>query len=167
MTDETDTSVRIFDVETRFQTMARRPGGVPRDEALEEANVSIEAMKPGFDEWADGELRELSQAVERARSGAPTGQWLETASLHARAVRDVGTTMGSELLTFVADSLCEILEAIEGGSGWDSESLVCHLDALMLVRQPDYRGLGALDLPELTRGLRRLAERISTAQTHI
>jgi hypothetical protein len=167
MTDETDTGVRIFDVETRFQTMARRPGGVSRDAAIEEANVSIEQMKPGFDEWAHGELQELSEAVERARAGAPTEDWLETASFHARAVRDVGTTMGSELLTFVADSLCEILEAIEGGSGWDSESLVCHLDALMLVRQPEYRGMGALDLPELTRGLRRLAERISTAQTHI
>jgi hypothetical protein len=36
----------------------------------------------------------------------------------------------------------------------------------MLVRQPAYRGMGPLELPELTRGLRRLAERISTAQSY-
>jgi hypothetical protein len=166
MSEQTSTEVRIFDVETRFQTMARRPGGISRDAAIEEANASIELMKPGFDEWAAGELHELSQAIERARSAAPTEEWLEAASVHARAVRDVGTTMGSELLTFVADSLCEILEAIEAGSGWDAETLVCHLDALMLVRQPAYRGMGPLELPELTRGLRRLAERISTAQSY-
>ena len=166
MSDQTSTQVRVFDVETRFQTMARRPGGISRDTAIEEANASIEMMKPDFDEWAAGELHELSRAIERARAGAPNEEWLEAASLHARAVRDVGTTMGSELLTFVADSLCEILEAIEAGSDWDAETLVCHLDALMLVRQPAYRGMGPLELPELTRGLRRLAERISTAQSY-
>jgi hypothetical protein len=167
MNEQTDNQIRIFDVETRFQTMARRPGGASREEAIEEANHTIEQLKPGFAEWAEGELQELAKAVECARAGEPPEQWLEAASLHARAVRDVGTTMGSELLTFVADSLCEILDAIEAGSGWDADTLVCHLDALMLVRQPDYRGMGPLELPELTRGLRRLAERICTAQTHV
>ena len=166
MSEETDSQVRVFDVETRFQSMAKRPGGVARGVAIEEANLSIERMKPGFGEWAEGELHELATAIERARTGEPNEEWLEAASLHARAVRDVGTTMGAELLTFVADSLCEILEAIEAGSGWDLDTLVCHLDALMLVRQPQYRGMGPLELPELTRGLRRLAERISTAQSH-
>ncbi len=167
MTEETDNQVREFDVETRFQTMARRPGGLPRDTAIEEANFSVEQMKPGFGEWAEGELQELSKAIERARAGDAKDEWLEPASVHARAVRDVGTTMDCELLTFVADSLCEILEAIEAGSGWDLDTLVCHLDALVLVRQPQYRGMGPLELPELTRGLRRLAERISTAQSHV
>jgi len=164
--NENTAQARVFDVETRFQTMARRPGGVARDVAIEEANLSIEQMKPGFGEWAEGELTELSQAIERARAGEPNEEWLEAASLHARAVRDVGTTMGSELMTFVADSLCEILEAIEAGSDWDADTLVCHLDALMLVRKPAYRGMGPMELPELTRGLRRLAERISTAQSY-
>jgi hypothetical protein len=111
-------------------------------------------------------LHDLARAIERARSGESKTEWLEAASIRARAVRDVGTTMGAELLTFVADSLCEILDAIEAGLGSDADTLVCHLDALMLVRQPQYRGMGPLELPELTRGLRRLAERISTAQSH-
>jgi hypothetical protein len=166
MTEEANSQVRIFDVETRFHTMALQPGGLPRDAAIAEANHSIEQMKPGFDEWVGTELHDLARAIERARSGESKTEWLEAASIRARAVRDVGTTMGAELLTFVADSLCEILDAIEAGLGWDADTLVCHLDALMLVRQPQYRGMGPLELPELTRGLRRLAERISTAQSH-
>lgn len=166
MSDETANDIRIFDVETRFQTMARRPGGLPRDKAIEEAKVSIEQMKPGFGDWAEKELHDLSEAIAQARAGEPTEVWLEKASLHCRAVRDVGTTMDAELVTFVADSLCDIFEAIENGSRWDAESLLCHLDALMLVRQPEYRGMGPQDLPELSRGLRRLAERVSTSQSH-
>ena len=166
MTEETDSQVRVFDVETRFHAMARRPGGLPREAAIQEADLNIEQMKPGFDEWVATELHELAKAIERARSGEPEAGWLESAGLRARAVRDVGTTMDCELLTFVADSLCEILDAIEAGSEWDADTLVCHLDALMLVRQPQYRGMNPLELPELTRGLRRLAERLGTAQSH-
>ena len=164
--DETaDKEIRVFHVETRFQTMARRPGGVPREQAIDEANLHVERMKPGFDEWLESELGELCQAIERAQAGEAKDAWLEAAGLRSRAIRDVGTTMDAELLTFVTDSLCEILDAIEAGSDWDADTLVCHLDALMLVRQPEYRGMSPDRLPELTRGLRQLAERISTAQS--
>lgn len=164
MSDDTEAEARIFDVETRFQTMARRPGGVPRDQAIEHANGSIDEMKPGFDEWAGNELHGLSDAIAQARAGMPVDTWLEKAGLHCRAVRDVGTTVDAELVTFVADSLCDILGAMEAGSKCDVDTLLCHLDALMLVRQPAYRGMSPEQLPELTRGLRRLAERVSTAQ---
>jgi hypothetical protein len=95
MSEETDSQVRVFDVETRFQSLAKRPGGVARGVAIEEANLSIERMKPGFGDWAESELHELSTAIERARTGEPNEEWLEAASLHARAVLDVGTTMGA------------------------------------------------------------------------
>jgi hypothetical protein len=164
MHEPTDNESRVFDVETRYQTMARRPGGIPREQAIEEADLHVERMKPGFDEWLDSELGALAEAIGRAGMGAAKEEWLEAAELHSRTVRDVGTTMDAELLTFVANSLCEILDAIEAGSDWDADTLVCHLDALTLVRQPEYRGMGPDHVPELTHGLRRLVERISTAQ---
>ncbi len=164
MDEPTENGIRVFDVETRFQTMARRPGGIPRQQAIDEAHAHVEQMKPGFDEWLESELGALAEAIGRAQTAESKEEWLQAAELRSRAIRDVGTTMGAELLTSVADSLCDILDAIDAGAVWDADTLACHLDALMLVRQPEYRGMGPHHLPELTDGLRRLADRISTAQ---
>lgn len=157
-----DSSVRIFPVETRFQSLARQPGGVPREAAIKAAAAKIEEMKPGFDDWIDNELQSLAQALALAQAGKPASEWIEAAERHSRHVRDVGTTMGSELLTFIADSLCEILSAIEAGADCNIDSINCHFDALMLARQPNYRGLRPDQVPELTNGLRRVADRVSS-----
>ena len=50
---------RIFAVDTRFQQMARRPGGLPREKAIEQAASKIDDAKPGYDVWLRTELQEL------------------------------------------------------------------------------------------------------------
>jgi len=42
MVKETTPEARLFFVDTRFQKMARRPGGVPRDRAIEQAQKYID-----------------------------------------------------------------------------------------------------------------------------
>lgn len=160
MADET-TQARIFDVETRFHQLAKRPGALPRDKAIEEAVATIEEKKPGFDQWVLVEMQGLAAAIDTARTGAAPEKWAERANVHSRNMRDVGTTMDAELLTFIADALCEVLDGIEAGLPYDLATLVCYFDALILVRQPEYRGVGPEQVPELTRGLRRIAERFS------
>jgi hypothetical protein len=165
MADDQSEDVRIFPVETRFQQMARQPGGVPRDQALRQAFAAVEEIKPGFDAWLDGEMQSLVDAVAHAQAGKPTAEWAETANLYSRHMRDVGTTMGYELLSFVANSLCEVLDAIEAGIPCNFESVTCHLDALMLARQPEYRALSPEQLPELAAGLRSVADRVSVGHS--
>lgn len=162
MADET-IEARVFDVETRFQQLAKRPGALPRDKAIEEAVASIEEKKPGFDEWVLMEMQGLAAAIDTARTGAAPDKWVEGANVHSRNLRDVGTTMGAELVTFVADALCEVLDGIEAGLAYDLDTLICYFDALILVRQPNYRGISPGQVPELTRGLRRIADRFSIA----
>jgi len=65
------------------------------------------------------------------------------------------------LLTFIADSLCEILDATKGGASFDLESVACHVDALMVVKKKSYRGLKPEQLPELTDGLRKVVQRLN------
>jgi len=161
MSDASQGDARIFDVETRYQQMAKRPGGVPREKAIQEAISSIESKKSTFDDFVHKEMQGLASAIDTARAGASPVKWAGKANLHSRAMRDVGTTMGAELLTCVADSFCEVLDAIEEGAAYDLDTLACHFDSLMLVRQPEYRGVRPDQVPELIRGLRRLAERIS------
>lgn len=164
MAENADPTARIFPVDTRFQKMARRPGGVPREQAIESAQAEIEQIKPGFEDWLDRELRDL---IENAHAGDAKPDWIEAANFHSRQLRDLGATMGFELLSFVADSLCELLDSIAAGGVCNMDSIVCHTDALILSRQVSHRHLKPEQVPELIRGLRQVTKRATIYPTTI
>lgn len=165
MRTNSDKSVRVFPVETEFQKLARREGGVPREKAIEQANATVEEVKPGFEDWLAGELESLSSIVKKVQSGEAGANWADLANRHCRQVRDVGTTMGFMLLTFIAGSLSEVLDEITGGAEYNMDSVTCHVDALFLARQKPYRNMRPEQVPELTKGLRRIADNITTSPT--
>jgi len=88
-------------------------------------------------------------------------EWIDLALFHAHSLRDVGTTVGFELLTFIAGTFCTILESIKSGAECNVEALTCHIDALLLIRKRQYRNLRPEQLPELSEGLHRVAESVS------
>jgi hypothetical protein len=154
-----DREARTFFVETRFQRLARRPGGLSRTQALENAQAKIEETKPEFEAWLDGELRELTDLVAKGvQAGAADPAWAAGIVAHCGQLRDIGTTMGYTLLSFIAGNLCGILEGANTDAKNNIESIMCHLDALLLARQAQYRDMRPEQLPELTGGLRRVAE---------
>ena len=161
--DKNDDLVRVFPVETTFQKQALRPGGVPRERAIKYALSRVEEVKPEFEDWLGNELDALTDVVRKMRGGEAPPDWVEVANRHSRHLRDVGTTMGSELLTYIAGSLCEILDEITAGAPCNVESITCHLDALFLARQKRYRGMKPEQVPELTAGLRRVVDHVSTS----
>jgi hypothetical protein len=153
---------RIFPVDTNFQQMARRPGGMPRDRAIERAEIEIEGIKVEFDEWLGRELAELAVAVEATRDGQHGPERLAELANRSRQLRDVSATMHFRLLSFVADSLCELLDSIAAEAEFPMNSIVCHLDALNLSARPDYRELRPDEVPDLTKGLRKVVKHAST-----
>ena len=161
MADNPSNEARVFSAKTRFQSLARRPGGVSRSQAVENAQGKIEEAKLGFDDWLDGELAGLIGAIERAKAGEAVDEWIEVAQFHTNQLRDVGTTVGFELLTFVSTTLCTILDGIKAGAECNVESLTCHADALLLIRQKQFRNLRPDQVPELSRGLHQVAESVS------
>lgn len=168
MRTNSDKSVRIFPVETQFQKMARREGGIPREKAIEEASARVEEIRPGFEDWLVKELEILDgivKAAKAAKAGKAGPDWAEQANHHSRQLRDVGTTMGLVLLTFIAGLLCEILDEIAAGAECNMNSVTCHVDSLFLARQEPYRNMRPEQVPELTKGLRRIADKISTSPT--
>jgi hypothetical protein len=52
----TEPDARVFPVETRFQKMAKREGGLSRDKAIEQAQMQIEKAKTQFEDWLAVEL---------------------------------------------------------------------------------------------------------------
>jgi hypothetical protein len=162
MTAEQKTEPRIFAVDTRFQRMARRSGGVSREQAISQAQADLEKVGGGFEEWLDTEFKELFDTVGAAQGDRAATDWIEVANSRSRELRDVGATMGFELLSFVADSLCDLLDSIAGGAECNMDSIVCHLDALVLSRQETYRHMHLDQVADLTRGLRRVVKHVST-----
>lgn len=164
MSDSSQEDARVFSVETRFHRMARRPGGMTRDEAITRAQTKLDEIKPSFDEWLDAALDELIAIIRKPGPDGPLdANWATTASLHSRRIRDVGTTMGCEIITFVANNLCGIFDDIASGAESHDGLIECHMEALALVRQPQYRRLRPDQLPELSNGLRRAIECVNTA----
>ena len=66
--------------------------------------------------------------------------------------------MGFDLVTFVAGNLSKIFEAINSGTEDRADLIDCHIQALLLARQEQNRNLRPEQLPELSSGLRRVAE---------
>jgi hypothetical protein len=162
MADDKGAEARIFAVETRFQKLARRPGGISRQDAIKHANKKLKDVEPGFDTWLDDELQQITKALRKMQDGNVDAEAIETAGFHCYQLRNVGTTMNCELVSFIAGCLCDLLDAIAAGAEFDKESLKCHADALILARQEKYRHLKPEQVPELTAGLRRVVKQVET-----
>lgn len=148
----------IFFPDTRFERMARRNGGMSREEAVKAAQQQLEEMKSDFEPWLDGQLQELRTALSGHSDGSPFGQPMESGQRICAQVQDVGTTMGFGLVTFVANALFEILDTVKAGAPYDKDMVDCHVNTLFFVTREPYRNMSPEDVPELSSGLRRLAD---------
>jgi chemotaxis protein histidine kinase CheA len=146
----------IFYADSRFERLARRPGGMPREQALARAQAEIDELKPGFGNWLDQELRELSAEISQIESNPGDTSVLDRAHSRCAQLQDIGTTMGFELVTFVANSLCKIFDAIKAGAIYDKDMIDCHVSALFLFKTEPYRDLRPDQVPEMSNGLRQV-----------
>ena len=158
MAQQSDRDPNIFTVESRFQELARRPGGVTRERAIERAQRHIEELKTDFGDWLDHELQELVGSIRLLAANPGNTATLDRAEQASSQLRDVGTTMGYELVSFIASNFCHILDAIRAGAAYDKDMIDCHMDALLLARTDQYRRLTPDQVPEMASGLRRVVE---------
>ncbi len=157
MSHRTLDKAREFFVDSRFQKMARRPGGIPREQALKNANENVDAFKPEFTAWLDDRLNKLFDAIPNPEATEfDKLEWIDAADIHSQQLADVAATMDYQFVSFVANNLCMIFEALKRGAEHNSTIVACHVDALRLARQQQYRGMRPEDLPELSDGLRRV-----------
>lgn len=148
--------VREFDVDTRFQKMARRPGGLPREQALYNAANNLEEIKPHFSGWLDAEIGALLHAIPDAAAARRADlSWLDALDRASIRLIDVAATMDHPLVELVARHLHTICETVRDGAPYHDDVMVCHLDALRLCRRPRYRNATLADAPELSTDLRR------------
>ncbi len=159
MSDDPNPNVRIFDVETRFQQMARRPGGLSKETAIEQAESQIEEMKAEYVDWVNSEVKELAAAFKELNDEGKAASEFDGIYRRCCQLRDTGTTMGLELITFVADNLCQVLDSVRDGTLYDADVIDCHIDALFVARQKNYRNLRPDQVIEMTNGLQAILDR--------
>lgn len=158
MSENTKSEARVFHVESRFVTMARRPGGVPRERAIASAQAHVEELSSDFVDWVDQEVQQLSLILAEIEKNPGDVTMIERADVNCSQLRDIGTTLGYELVTFVAGSLCAVLNTIKAGAAYDKDMVDCHVNALFLVRTEPYRNLAPHQVPEMSSGLRQIVE---------
>jgi hypothetical protein len=166
MSKNTKHEARTFFADTRFERMVGRPGGATREQAVARAQTQIDEIKSEFPKWLDLRLQELSTAIKQAEGSSFDSSWHERAYGSSCQLRDVGATMGYELVSYIANNLCKILDVIKAGAAYDREMINCHVDALFLARTEQYRHLRPEQVPEMASGLRRVAELASIVPTH-
>lgn len=150
---------RLFPVETNFQKMARRPGGLPRSKAVEAAAAKLEEMGPQYRTWLGEETAKLTDAIDALMEASVAfAARLEEAEHHCRQIRDVAGTMDFDLVTFVADNLWTILRASRHDMEPRRDPISCHVDALRLVSRNEYQGKQIKELPHFVQGLNKVAE---------
>ena len=158
MSKPDDHEAREFHVETKFQVLAKRPGGVPRDQALLNAQTTVATLKPGFETWIDDEMTLLLRAIPKEGADLMDRAWMKTVETHSQHLADVAATMGYEFVSYVANNLCLMFDAIKQGADYRRDVMDCHLDALILGRKDKFRRMKPEDVPELTEALRRVLE---------
>ncbi len=167
MSKQSKDEAHTFFVDTHFQKMARRSGGVPRELAIERAQAQVDELKPEGANWLDRELQEFDAAVRQIGGNFSDISELDHIHESCCQLRDVGATVGFELFTYIASNLCEILDAIKAGAAYDKNMVHCHVDALLLAIKDPYRNLRPEQLPEMTAGLRRVVELASTSPARL
>ena len=107
-------------------------------------NTALAVVAPGIAEALLATALGLLAAIPAEQAEATSEDpWLETAYVHCRAMRDVGATMGFELLTFAANNLCDIIEIVQSGVDCPFDAIESQLNALLLARKEVARALAA------------------------
>lgn len=139
----------LIPVTTRFHAQVLRPGGVSREQAIRSAEAQIGELLPQFADWLERELEALIRSIPGGLTEAKIDDpWIEPAFQHSRAVRDVGATMGFELLSFAANNLCDIFEMVHSGVACPIDTVESQLQALLLAKRE-------VDRARLAEGKRR------------
>jgi hypothetical protein len=147
-----------YDVDHNFGRLARSPGGVSREAALQRAAAEVERLKPQVTEHIRQEFKRLEAALRSARSGDQPAAIAE-AYAASQNLRDVAESVGYSLIGLIATNLCTIFEAVETARiAYPAAIIDCHFKALHLSLSDPYHGKKPHEFPELSAGLAQLAQ---------
>jgi hypothetical protein len=129
-------TVRTFLPKNRIETLARRPGGIPREKALEQAVLAVESLR---DESVSA-IRDGIRGIDVILSATTSSLLSDVEMLRILHCCDriivLAETYGYTLLCKIAMGLCDLVgQLIEIGKG-DREAVYVCVRSLHLVAPP-------------------------------
>lgn len=125
------TTARFTVPKHRLDTLLKKPGGLPVEEALTAAQANLTALKP----QAMGELHRLLEAAEAVFARLQAYEAEGVGELYDCAVRGIGLgdVCGAGSVDVALHSLCELLDHLKTHERYDREAVGVHLRAWRLL----------------------------------
>jgi hypothetical protein len=102
--------VQKLKVESTFSKKVQQAGGTTKAQAIGRADAVVTRTKPRYHEWVSEYVLILEDLFAKARnSGDFDQETFDAAYLKTAHIRNLGSTFGHEMVTAVADRLCEPL----------------------------------------------------------
>lgn len=146
-------SFRLVTIETRFEALARRPGGVPRSSAIATAKSNIETVAPEHTRALAAKIESLEKWLDDLlpKSLVSTaGPFLD----ELYELRDISATIGFPSVALIADALCKLLDRAGGKSR--NAIVSCFVRSLSLCMRREYRETEQPEVQRLVANLKDL-----------
>ncbi len=162
MSESNARSFRLLTIETRFETLARRPGGVPRNSAIATANSNIAATAPDFCRALTARIEKLEKSLNDDVPDSvisATGPFMS----EINELRDIGAIVGFPSVTLIAGELCRLFDKADGGTR--NATVGCFVRSLSLCMRREYRHTDQSEVQRLVTNLKDLtAKELSRGQ---
>jgi hypothetical protein len=129
-------SVNMRFVKTRMSSMMGRPGGVSRDEAVEEAGRLIELVREPIVEEIDQRIGELERLCANMQHGSPEA--LTHIQQSCDSIIALAQTFGIRALVRACMALADLAYAFQEHDRFRADAIAVHIRAIRLLgpRQP-------------------------------
>jgi hypothetical protein len=125
---------RIHFPKTRLAELAARPGGPPRDIAIEGALKSLESMRGESDNEIVKSIAAMEKAVfDPANKGKLTDDQMVLVLRGADQIVTLAGTFGYAALDVAARSLCDVADGLLQARMHDIEPIAVHVQSLRIV----------------------------------
>ncbi len=128
---------------------------------LRKAEEAIIAMTPQFLDWVKTDLENIEKFINKLK--APDNQARETLKEIFRIAHDMkgqGGTFGFNLITTIADQLCQMIDKFDTIGEEELEAIQVHIDAIKLVVKDNMLGNGGEEGAKILTGLKKVSNKI-------
>lgn len=146
------TGCKIIRVKNILGELLSKPGGITRDEAVQEAQKLIEELREECEKAVPVEITRLENMVMAAGPQISRFQLLDILS-QVDPLLTLSGTFGSETLDAVVKRFCDLVAGMVEKNITDTAPLIVHLRAMRLVFKTD---LGATESEEILDELSRI-----------
>ena len=100
------------------------------ESAVARAEAALAAMSVNFQQWLEGEVTRLDDAMSAVRAKGRSAANMEALYHRAHDLKGLGTTYGYPIISQIAGLLCRVIDTPERRQGSRLDLVLAHVDAI-------------------------------------